>query len=63
MNPMKDVGGVAKTKSWLAKFKSAWVITPSEIVESKFYNHMHIFISQEESQVNPMKNVGGVADR
>ena len=36
MNPMKDVEGVAQTRSWLAKFKSAWVITPSKIVESKF---------------------------
>ena len=26
VNPMKDVGGVAKTRSWLAKFKSVWVI-------------------------------------
>ena len=36
MNPMKDVGGVAETRSWLAKFKSAWAINPSKIVESKF---------------------------
>ena len=36
MNPMKDVGGVAETRSWLAKFKLAWAITPSKIVESKF---------------------------
>ena len=36
MNPMKDVGGVREIRSWLAKFKSAWVITPSKIVESKF---------------------------
>ena len=49
MNPMKDVGGVAETRSWLAKFKSAWAITPSKIVESEFQNHMHIFISLEES--------------
>ena len=36
MNPMKDVEGVAETRSRLAKFKSVWVITPSKIVESKF---------------------------
>ena len=34
MNPMKDVEAVAETRSWLAKFKSAWEITPSKIVES-----------------------------
>ena len=31
---MKDVEGVVETRSWLAKFKSAWAITPSKIVES-----------------------------
>ena len=37
INPMKDVGGVAETRlSWVAKFKSAWAISPSKIVESKF---------------------------
>ena len=36
MNPMKDVGGVAETRSWLVKFKSTWAITPSKIVQSKF---------------------------
>ena len=36
MNPMKDVGGVAETRSWLAKFKAAWAITSSKIVEWKF---------------------------
>ena len=36
MNQMKDVGGVAETRSWLAKLKSAWAITLSKIVESKF---------------------------
>ena len=36
MNPLKDVGGVAETRSWLAKFKSAWAITQTIIVESKF---------------------------
>ena len=30
MNPMKDVGGDAETRSWLAKSKSAWAITPSK---------------------------------
>ena len=36
MNPMKDVEGVAEIRSWLAKFKLAWAITSSKIVESKF---------------------------
>ena len=36
MNPTEAVGGVAETRSWLAKIKSAWAITPSKIVESKF---------------------------
>ena len=36
MNPIKDVGGSAQTRSWLAKFKSAWAIAPSKIVKSKF---------------------------
>ena len=35
MNQMKDVGGVQETRLWLAKFKSAWAITPTKIVESK----------------------------
>ena len=34
VNPMKDVGGVAETRSWLSKVKSEWAITPSKIVES-----------------------------
>ena len=36
MNPMKDVEEVKETRSWLAKFKSAWAISLSKIVESKF---------------------------
>ena len=55
VNPMKDVE-VSKTislvrklrrqgLSYVAKFKSAWAITPSKIIESKFQNHMHILIS------------------
>ena len=36
MNSMRGVGGVAETRSWLAKFKLAWAITLSKIVESKF---------------------------
>ena len=35
MNPMEEVG-VAETRSWLAKFKSARAVNPSKIVESKF---------------------------
>ena len=44
MNPMNDVEEVAETRLWLAKFKSAWAITPSKIVELHFPNHMHIFM-------------------
>ena len=36
MNLVKNVEGIAETRSWLANFKSAWAITPSKIVESKF---------------------------
>ena len=43
MNPMKKVGGVVEKRSWLAKFKSAWAITSSKIVKSKFLNYKHIF--------------------
>ena len=35
MNRMKNVGEVVETRSWLAKFKSAWAISLSKIVESK----------------------------
>ena len=42
---MKDVEGVAETRLWMAKVKSAWAVTPLKIVESKFQNHIHIFIS------------------
>ena len=44
MNLMKNVEGAAESRLWLAKFKSAWVITLSVIAESKFQKHMHIFI-------------------
>ena len=54
MNRMKDVEGVEKTISWLAK--SAWAITPSKIVISKFLNYMFIFI------MNPLKDVEGGAE-
>ena len=36
MNLMKDIEGVVETRSWLAKFMSAWAITPSKIVKPKF---------------------------
>ena len=55
-----------KTRSWLAKFKSAWAITPSKIVKSKFQKpHAHLHIIGRKSmrfQVNPMKDVEGVAE-
>ena len=63
---MKDVEGVAETRSWLAKFKSVWVITPSKIVESNFlkpHAHLHIIGRKPTKfQMNPMKDVGGVAE-
>ena len=36
MIPMKDVGEVAETRPRLAKFKSAWAITPSKIVNQNY---------------------------
>ena len=50
--PMKDVDGVAGTKLWLEKCKSAWVITRSEIVKSKFQNHIDNFISYKQNLQN-----------
>ena len=31
MNPLKGVEGVRETRLWLAKFQSAWAVTPSKI--------------------------------
>ena len=61
MNPMKDVGRVAETRSWLAKFQSAWAITPSksQIKILKLHVHLHIIGRKSTKfQVNPMKDVG-----
>ena len=41
MNPMKDVGRVVETRSWLAKFMLAWAITQSKIVESTCTSSYH----------------------
>ena len=66
MNPMKNIGGVAETRLWLAKFNSAWAITPSKNCRIKIlkpYAHLHIIGSkQTKFQVNPMKDVGGDAE-
>ena len=66
MNQMKDVEGVMEARSWLAKCKSAWAITPfknSRIKILKPHAHLHI-IGKESTklQMNPMKDVGGVAE-
>ena len=66
MNQMKDVGGVAETRTWLAKFKSARATTiPSKkslIKILKPHAHLHIGRKSTKFQVNPMKDVGGVAE-
>ena len=63
---MKDVGGVAETRSWLTKFKTAWAITTSKMVTLKIlkpYAHLHIIGRKSTKfQVNLMKDVGGVAE-
>ena len=62
---MKDVEGVAETRSWLAEFKSAWAITPSNSRIKILKPHAHLHIIGRKStkfQVNPMKDVGGVAE-
>ena len=62
---MKDVGGVAETRSWLAKFKSAWAITVKNrrIKNPKLHAHLHIIgRTSTKFQVNPMKDVGEVAE-
>ena len=63
---MKDVEGVAEKRSWLVKFKSAWAITPSKIVEAKLKKtHAHLHIIGKNStkfQMKPIKDVGGVAE-
>ena len=66
MNPMKDVEGVAETRSWLAKFKSVWVINSIKISRIKIlkpHAHLHIIGRKPTKfQMNPMKDVGGVAE-
>ena len=65
MNPMKGVEGVAETRLWLAKCKSAWAITVknSRIKIQKPHAHLHIIRRRSSNfQVNLMKDVGGVAE-
>ena len=66
MNPKKDVGGVAETRSWLARFKSACVITPiknSCIKILKPHAHLHIIGRKSTKfQINLMKGVGGIVE-
>ena len=64
MNPMKDVG-VAETRSWLAKVKSAGAIIPSKKSNPNSKPHAYLHIIDRKStkfQMNPMKDVGGVAE-
>ena len=42
INPIKDVAGVAGTRS-----ESARAITPSEMAKTKIKNHMHIFVIRQ----------------
>ena len=61
MNLKKDVEGVAETRSWLAKFKSAGANSQIKILKS--YAHLHIIRRKSTKfQMNPMKDVGGVAE-
>ena len=65
MNTMKDVGGVADTRSWLAKFKSAWAITIKNSRIKILIIHAHLHIIGRKStkfQMNPMKDAGGIAE-
>ena len=66
MNPMKDVGEVAVTRSWLAMFKCQHGRNPiknSRIKILKSHAHLH-FIGRKSTkfQMNPMKDVRGVAE-
>ena len=63
MNPIKDVG-VAETRSWLAKFKMGDnPIKKSQIKILKPHAHLHsIGRKSTKFQMNPMKDVGGVAE-
>ena len=64
VNPTKDVGGVAKTRSWLAKFKSVWVILHQKYSNqnSKTIRTSSYHKKSTQFQVNPMKDIGGVAE-
>ena len=65
MNPMKDVGGVAETRLWLANFVSMGdnSVKNSRIKVLKPQAHLHIRGRKPTKfQVNPMKDEGGVAE-
>ena len=62
MNPMKDVVGVAETRSWLAKFKSAWAITPKTSRIKTLKSHPHLHIIGRKSTKFQMKYFGGVSE-
>ena len=50
MNPMKDVEGVVDTRCLTLKCMSAWAITPSKIILSKFPEpHAHLHVIGRES--------------
>ena len=62
---MKDVEGVAATRSWLAKFKSAWAITikNSRIKILKHRAHLHLIGRKSiKFQISPLEDVGGIAE-
>ena len=71
MNLIKDVEGVVEkgvveTRLGMAKVMSAWAITPSKIVKITILkpHTLHIIGRNcTKFQVNPMKDVGGVAER
>ena len=68
MNLMKHVEGVVETRLVMAKVKSAWTITPSKIIYCQITilkpHTLHIIGRNcTKFQVNPMKDVGGVAER
>ena len=65
MNPMKDVEGVVETRSWLAKFKSAWGITPSKKSNQNSKTTCTSSYHRRKTtkfQMNLMKDGGGVAE-
>ena len=66
MNPMKDVGGVEKTrfltyKSYVSMGNNS--VQNTSIKNSKPHAHLHVIGRKSTKfQVNPLKDVGGVAE-